>query len=302
MIAKKKDYSALLAPEIVSKLKTLELKAKYVVEGFMVGHHKSPYHGFSAEFSEHRPYNQGDPIRNIDWRVYAKTERFFIKRFEDETNLISHIVLDSSASMNFKREGEITKFEYGKILAASLSYLLIGQQDAVGFTLFSDKINAYLPPRANRVYLKEILTRVNNAQPASQTATEKCLVEVAQKIKKKGLIVIISDFFDEPESIVTALKLFHYKKNEVIVFQILDPAEIGFSFTKDSVFVDMETGEELTTQPYQIQKAYQLAMQDYLNKLSGECLNHGIDYNLITTTTPFDKALFSYFRKRSRMN
>ncbi len=302
MSDKSKDYSALLDPAVVSKLKTLELKAKYVVEGFMVGHHKSPYHGFSAEFSEHRPYNQGDPIRNIDWKAYAKTERFYIKQFEDETNLISHIILDSSASMNFKRAGSISKFEYGKILAASLSYLLINQQDAVGFTLFSDALNVYLPPKANRVYLKEILTKVNNARPGEKTSTEKCLVEVARKIKKKGLIVIISDFFDDLDSIITALKLFHYKKNEVIVFQILDDAEIDFSFYKDSVFVDMETAEELTTQPYQIQKSYQTAMKEFLSNLSNQCLNHGIDYNLITTTTPFDKALFSYFRKRSKMN
>ncbi len=297
-----KEYSKLLSPEVVSKLKTLELKAKYVVEGFMVGHHKSPYHGFSAEFSEHRPYNQGDPIRNIDWKAYAKTERFFIKRFEEETNLISHILLDSSASMNFKREGEITKFEYGRILAASLSYLLINQQDAVGFSLFSNKLQITLPPKANRVYLKEILTNLSNIKPSESTTTEKCLQQVAETIKKKGLIIVISDFFDELDSVVRALKLFRYKQNEVIVFQILDPAEINFSFSKDAVFVDLETREEISTQPYQIQKSYQLAMKEFLRKISEQCLNHGIDYNLVTTDMPFDKALFAYFRKRSRIN
>ncbi len=298
----KVNYNELLSPAVVSKIKTLELRAKYVVEGFMVGHHKSPYHGFSAEFSEHRPYNQGDPIRNIDWKAYAKTEKFFIKQFEEETNLISHIILDSSASMNFKREGSLTKFEYGKILAASLSYLLINQQDAVGLTLFSDKVNLSLPPRANRVYLKEILTGINNANVGEKTATGKSLSKVASGIKKKGLIIVLSDFFDDLDSVITSLKLFRYKKNEVIVFQILDPAEIDFSFSRDSVFVDLETKEEVSTQPYQIRRTYQLAMQEFLKRISSECLNHGIDYNLITTDTPFDKALFSYFRKRNKMN
>ncbi len=291
-----------LEPSLVSKLKSLELKAKTVVEGFKVGLHRSPYHGFSAEFSEHKPYMQGDPIKNIDWKIYGKTDKFFIKQFEEETNLSCHILLDISSSMDYKEKGEITKLEYGTILAASLSYLMIQQQDAVGLSLYSDKIESYLTPKASRVYLHTILSSLHNINSTNKTETASCLNSIAQKIKKRGLVIVISDFFDSPDEILSALKHFKYKKNEVIVFQILDPIEKSFAFGNDAVFVDKETSEEITTQPYQIQKAYQSAMKDYLHQLKSDCLNNKIEYNLIETTTAFDKALFSYFKKRARMN
>ncbi len=292
-----------LDPSFVSKIKSLELKAKTVVEGFKVGLHKSPYHGFSVEFSEHKPYMQGDPIKNIDWKIYGKSDKFFIKQFEEETNLICHILLDVSASMDYKHQAQLTKLEYGTTLAASLSYLMIQQQDAVGMSFYSDKIEKYLPPKATRVYLHTILSLLQNVnQNGNKTETAVCLNSIAQKIKKRGLVIIISDFFDDVGKVISALKHFKYKKNEVIVFQILDPIEKSFAFGNDAIFVDKETSEEITTQPYQIQKAYQSAMNDYLTKLKSECLNNKIEYNLIDTTTSFDKALFSYFKKRVRMN
>ena len=298
---RKNDFKRFLDPSIISKLKTLDLKARFVVEGFMVGLHKSPYHGFSAEFSEHRAYNQGDPIRNIDWKIYARKERFFIKQYEEETNLIAHVLLDSSNSMSFKRGGRISKFEYGKILAASLSYLLINQQDSVGFALYSDKIETYLKPKSNRVYLKEILVKINNSEPANKTATAESLNLIARAIKKRGLVVIISDFLDDYQSIISALKLFYYKKNEIILFQILDPFELSFAFDKDALFVDLETEERLSTQPQLIQKSYLEELNNFLSVFQNECRNYGIDYNLITTDAPFDKALLSFFNKRKRM-
>jgi len=295
-------FKNLLDPSLVSKLKSLELKAKTVVEGFKVGLHRSPYHGFSVEFSEHKPYTQGDPIKNIDWKVYGKSDKFFIKQFEEETNLSCHILLDISASMNYKEIGEITKLEYGITLAASLSYLMNQQQDAVGLSLYSDKIENYLPPKAARVYLHSILSSLQNINPVNKTETGDCLNSIAQKIKKRGLVIVISDFFDSTESILSALKHFKYKKNEVIVFQLLDPVEKSFAFGNDAVFVDKETEEEITTQPYQIQKSYQTAMAEFLHTLKSECLNNKIEYNLIETTTPFDKALFAYFKKRVKLN
>lgn len=291
-----------LDPAFISKLNSLELKARYVVEGFMVGLHKSPYHGFSVEFSQHRSYMQGDPIKNIDWNVYAKSDKYFIKQYEEETNLISHINLDISASMDYKHSGKITKLEYGNILAASLIYIMIQQQDAVGLSLYSDKIENYLPPKSTRVYSKNLMKAIEATGPSNKTDTAKCLNSIADKIKRRGLVVIISDLFDDPETMLTTIKKFHFKKNEVIVFQILDPVEQSFAFGKDAIFIDKETREEMTTQPYQIQKAYQEAMKNYLDRLKSECLGSGIEYNLITTTTPFDKALLSYFRKRSRLN
>lgn len=302
MAVKSQDYKKFLDPFVISKLKTLELKARMVVEGFKVGLHRSPYHGFSVEFSEHRPYMQGDAFKNIDWKVYAKSERYFIKQYEEETNLICNIFVDISKSMNYSHTSKITKLDYATILAAALAYVMIDQQDSVGLAIYSDKIHSYLPPKSNRVYLKTILSVLNKIKPEGLTSTFRCLDSVADKIKKRGLTIIISDFFDDLNSILNALKHIHFKKNEVIVFQILDPIEKNFGFDSDSIFVDIETGEEITTQPHQIQRAYQQAMSEYLSKLKSECLNYGIEYNLIDTNQPFDRALISYFAKRAKLN
>ena len=302
MAVKAQDFRKFLDPAIVSKLKTLELRARMVVEGFMVGLHKSPYHGFSVEFSQHRPYMQGDSLKNVDWKVFAKSEKYFIKQFEEETNLISHIFLDVSKSMDFKCDGKVTKLDYATNLAAALSYTMINQQDSVGLVTYAEKIQSYLPPKSNRIYLTNLLTALAQAKPEGKTSISRCLESVAEKIKKRGLTIIISDFFDDIETTISALKQIHFKKNEVIVFQILDPIEKSFGFDRDAIFVDMETSEKLTSQPHHIQKAYQEAMTEFLNRIKSECLNLGIEYNLIETTQPFDKALMSYFSKRAKLS
>jgi uncharacterized protein (DUF58 family) len=296
-----RDYRNLLDPSFISKLNSLELKARFVVEGFMVGLHKSPYHGFSVEFSEHRAYMQGDNLKDVDWKVFGKTEKYFIKQYEEETNLRSYIFLDTSNSMSYNSGNNISKLNYSLTLAAALSYLMIHQQDAVGLTLYSEKINKYLPPKSSRAYLQEILKSLANATASEKTNTAECMSEGAEKLKRRGLVVIISDFYDDINSVLRALKHFSYKKNEVIVFQILDPMEKTFSFGKDAIFKDLETGDELTTQPYQIQKAYREAMREFTNRIKTECLNSNIDYNLIETSDPYDKALLRYIQKREKL-
>lgn len=298
---KNNGYRKYLDPSAVSKLASLELKAKTVVEGFMVGLHRSPYHGFSVEFSEHRPYMQGDPLKDIDWKIYGKSDRYYIKQYEEETNLIAHIFLDVSKSMNFKNRGSITKLEYGKILAASLAYLLVQQQDAVGLGLYSDKIESFLPPKSSRVYLQNILKNIHNVKSSSKTNTAGSLESISDKIKRRGMVILISDFFDDVNAILNILKKLHYQKNDIIVFQILDPVEADFAFDRNAVFVDLETGEEMTTQPHQIRKAYGDAFKQFLSKLKKECLNYGIEYNLINTNEPFDTALLSFIKRRSKL-
>jgi uncharacterized protein (DUF58 family) len=295
------DYKAFLNPAIISKLNTLELKARMVVEGFMVGLHKSPYHGFSVEFSQHRPYMQGDDLKNVDWKVYGKTEKYYIKQYEEETNLKSHIILDTSRSMDFKSESNISKLNYAIILAAALSYLMIKQQDAVGLVLYAERVHKLLPPKASRTYLQEILKQLSSLSAADKTNTSSSLGEIAEKIRRRGLVIIISDFFDDIDTVIKSLKKFSYKKNEVIVFQILDPLEKSFAFGRDAIFKDMETLEEMTTQPFQIQKAYREAMEEFTGKIKRECLNANFDYNLIDTSTPFDTALYTYIQKRTRL-
>ena len=299
---KRSDLTKLLYPSVIAKLKSLELQARTVVEGFMVGYHKSPYHGFSAEFSQHRPYMQGDSIKDLDWKVFAKSEKYFIKQYEEETNLLAHVIIDTSKSMDYKSEGEITKFEYAKVLGASFIYLLLKQQDAVGLALYSNELKSYLRPKSKRTYLNQLLAEIEKFSPKSETKTSVSISTIADKITKRGLVVIISDFLDDPKEILNSLKKFYYKKNEVLVFHILDPVEINFNFKNDSIFIDMETNEELTTQPVQIQKAYYSEMQSYLTEIKTGCAKYGFDYNLVETTSSYDNALMSFFKKRKRLN
>lgn len=298
---KQSDFRKFLDPSVIAKLKNLELKARAVVEGFMVGYHKSPYHGFSVEFSQHRPYMQGDPIKNLDWKVYAKSERYYIKQYEEETNLVANIILDSSKSMDFKYSGDISKFEYAKILAASFSYLLLKQQDAVGLALYSDEVKKYIRPKSKRTHLKQILTEIDSTRAAGTTKTSVSFNKIIENINLRGIVIVISDFLDNADEVLDALKKFHYKKNEVIIFHVLDPIEKSFGFSKDSIFVDMETGEEMNTQPIQIQKAYSDTMQDYLSHIKNGCRKYGFDYNLVDTKTSFDIAVMSFFKKRARL-
>jgi uncharacterized protein (DUF58 family) len=295
------EYRNLLDPSIISKINSLELRARLVVEGFMVGLHKSPYHGFSVEFTQHRPYMQGDSLKDVDWKAYGKTEKYFIKQYEEETNLKSYILLDISRSMQFSSGDNVSKLDYASTLVAALSYLMMRQQDAFGLTLYSDRIVQYLHPKATRPYLQQILKSLTSIKAADTTNTAACLNSVAEKIKRKGLVIIVSDLFDDVDLVITALKHFSYQKNEIIVFQILDPIERSFAFGKDAVFKDMESEEEITTQPFQIQKAYKNAIEEFIGKIKKECLNSNIDFNLIETSTPFDKALMSYIQKRKKL-
>ena len=238
----------ILTPDIISRLNNLSLKARFVVEGFIVGLHKSPYHGFSVEFSEHRAYGAGDEIRHVDWKLWGKTDRFFIKQFEEETNLKSYLLLDQSLSMMYKSD-TVSKLEYAQILAASLGYLMLKQQDAVGLTLFDDQIRVNIPARSKRSHLNVILSQMQNINAGPETSISPVLHQTAETIKKRGLIILISDLFDDPEDILAGLQHFRYKGHEVVVFHILDPQELKLNFSQRTRFRGMESGEEIITDP-----------------------------------------------------
>lgn len=280
----------------------MELRARLVVEGFITGLHKSPYHGFSVEFTEHRPYMPGDDIKHIDWKAYGKTDRYFIKQFEEETNLKSYIILDVSKSMDYASKGSLRKIEYASYVAAALSYLMVEQRDAVGLTIYDEEVRTSLPPRATKSYLKQLLIELENIRPGNKTGTATSLHVVAERIKRRGLVIVLSDLFDDPHQVTTALKHFRHKGNEVIVMQVLDPMERSFAFGTDAIFKDMETQEELMTQPWHIQKAYQQSFQEFLEGYKREFRENAIDYVLLDTATPFDKALFEYLNKRKRIH
>jgi uncharacterized protein (DUF58 family) len=291
-----------LDPDFVSNLKNLDFIARMIVEGFLVGLHKSPYHGFSVEFSEHRQYMPGDNIKTIDWKVYSRTNRFYIKQFEEETNLKAYILLDVSGSMQYT-SGKISKLQYAKFLAASLSYLLINQRDAVGLATFSDRLHQFLPPKASPGYLNYILKALSSQDAVQkETKISEVLHEMAEKIKRRGLIIILSDFlYEDPKRILEGLKHFRHYKHEILVFNILDPNDRFFKFQNETTFVDLETGEKLKTQPYFIREQYQKKVEEFYGLLQRECQNFNIDFQNIYTNETFDKALFRYLLKRKRM-
>jgi uncharacterized protein (DUF58 family) len=296
------DYRKYLQPSTISRIQGIELKARLVVEGFITGLHKSPYHGFSIEFAEHRQYMPGDEIKFIDWKVYGRTDRYYVKQYEDETNLRCTILVDSSASMNFASKGNITKFDYASYLAAAMAFLMMKQQDAAGLALYDTELRKYLPARSKTSYIQELLKALGDATPTHQTGTASALSQVAERISRRGLVIILSDFFDSMDSIVPALKRFRHNNHEVLAFHILDPRERDFNFGMDAVFKDMETGEELTTQPYQIKTSYAEAMQHFTDTLKKECRERNIDYMLLDTAQPFDTALVQYLNKRQKIS
>ena len=290
-----------LQPEILSALDNMELRARLVVEGIIAGMHRSPYHGFSAEFAEHRQYMPGDEIRHIDWKVYAKTDRYYVKQFEEETNLKAYILLDSSASMNFKSKGPVSKFEYASYFVSALAFMLMKQRDAVGLLTFDETIRQYLPPRSTKSYLFEIWRQLERAVPSKKTHIAGTLHEMAERIKRRGLIILISDLLDNPAEIMSGLKHFRHRNHEVLVFQTLDPYEISFDFSRNAIFEDMETGEKIAAQPWHIRQNYQQRMADFVHNYKMACRENGIDYMLMNTSHSLEKSLFEFLVKRKRI-
>ncbi|HTO93506.1 MAG TPA: DUF58 domain-containing protein [Bacteroidota bacterium] len=291
-----------LNPRVVTRLANMELRARLVVEGFITGLHRSPYHGFSVEFAEHRQYMPGDAIRFVDWKIYGRTDRYYIKQYEEETNLRSTIVLDTSLSMGYASGDGVSKLEYGASLAAALAYLMIRQQDAVGLACFDEELRSYLPPHTTRAYLRRLLINLKNARPSGKTGAARSLHQAADRMKRRGLVIVISDLLDDPAGVIGALKHFRHKKNEVIVMHVLDPLERTFAFGSDAVFRDVETAERITTLPWQIQASYRGAMARFLEAYKRECREHAIDYVMMDTATPFDVALTEYLARRERLH
>lgn len=293
-----KPSPAYLSPETVARLGSMELRARLVVEGFITGLHRSPFHGFSAEFSEHRQYRHGDELKHIDWKIYGRSDRYYVKQYEDETNLRATICVDMSASMNYTSGGTITKFEYATFLAAALSYLVLQQRDAAGLALYNTDVQTFLPPRSKQSYVRELIRALESAMPSNGTGTSVALHHVAEKLGRRGLVVVISDCFDQPDSILDALRHFRHNQHEVLLFQVLDPREVDFAMGSAAVFRDMESGQELTTHPQQLQRSYQVAMETFCRHLKQGCHAQNIDYVRMITDQPFDAALREYLVKR----
>jgi uncharacterized protein (DUF58 family) len=288
-----------LDPAVIARLGTLELKARTIVEGFLSGLHRSPFKGFSVEFAEYRQYIHGDDLATIDWKVYARSDRYYVKKFEEETNLDCHVLLDVSGSMAYGSKG-LTKLEYGACLAASIAYLMNRQRDAVGLAAFDDRIVEMLPASARPGHLRAVLLTLDRLRPGAHTNVAKPLHQLADSLGKRGMVVLISDLLDDPEAVIRGVKHFHYRGTDVIVFHVLDPDEIDFPFERASRFEDLETGEEVLAVPGRVREHYVREMGSMLERYRRELGSSGIDYQLLRTTDHLELALMSYLSSRGR--
>ena len=299
-----------LDPKVISKLNNIEIKARMIVEGFITGLHKSPFHGFSVEFAEHRPYNNGEPLKNIDWKVYGKTDKLFTRKYEEETNLRCYIALDVSDSMRYPTTG-ISKLEYSAYLAAAFSYLMVQQRDAVGLTLFDNALRYYARPKSRQSYLIQLFKELEQvvAQKASfnsRSAQAPVIHQLAQKISRRGLVILLTDFFSniQPlDELFPALQHLRHNNHDVMIFHILHRAtETQFDFPNQPLILrDLETNEQIHVQPQQIKPYYQEMLQEYTATIKRKCREFNIELIEIDTDTPYDKALTDYLVKRKIM-
>lgn len=289
-----------LDPAGLNRVGNLELIAKQVVEGFLTGRHRSPFHGFSVEYLDHRPYTPGDDLRGLDWKMLARSDKYQVKLYEDETNLRAYILLDCSESMAFK-SGEIDKLSYGCYLAAALSYLLIRQNDAVGLLLFDDKVREYIPPKAHPTQFRRVLQSLDKLKPGGETNVGSVLHEAAERTKRRGLIILISDLIDNEDKIADGLQHFRHNNHEVIVFHTMDDAELTFPYDRLTRFKDMEGAGRVVANPKSLRRRYLERIKAFTDRVKNDCFERKISYNLANTTLPYDRFLAAYLDKRSRI-
>ena len=288
-----------LDPEVIRQVERLDLKARFIVEGFLAGLHASPFQGFSVEFSEHRKYVPGDDIRTVDWTVFAKTDKLYVKKYQAETTMECHLVVDTSGSMGYGYASRVTKFEYAIYLAAALSFLMIHQQDSVGLITFSEELHQYLRPHSKRSHLINILGELARVKPTGESYIETCLHDVAELVRARGLVIIMSDLLSDPEPIKEALHHLKFKGHDVIVFHIFDHAETNFPFEGLHRFREPETGEELQVDASAFREAYLEAIDAFIADYRDTCLRAKIDYMQMDTAVPFDRALTTFLINRS---
>jgi uncharacterized protein (DUF58 family) len=288
-----------LDPAVLARLGTLDLRARTIVEGFLSGLHRSPFRGFSVEFAEYRQYLPGDDISSIDWKVYARSDRYYVKKFEEDTNLDCYLLLDVSASMGYASHG-LTKLEYGSMLAASLAYLMNRQRDAVGLTAFDERIVSMLPPGARPRHLHQLLLELERLRLGTGTNVAKPLQVLADGIAKRGMIVLISDLLDDPDAVIDGIRPFRFRWTDVIVFHVLDRDELTFPFERATRFRDIEGSEEVMAVPAVVRADYLAELNRTIERFRREFGSIGIDYRLLDTSEPLESALMAYLATRTR--
>jgi len=289
-----------LDPELLARVGSLELLARTVVEGFMSGLHRSPFTGFSTEFTEYRQYNPGDDLRYLDWRLLARTDRYFIKKYRADTNTQCHLLIDTSASMNYAHASSVTKLQYAQFLAASLAYLLNRQQDAVGLVGFADKVHTHVPARNRTGHMRTIFGNLSLLQPGGETDLAASLHQLAEILTRRGIVVVISDFYDQPDRLGEAFQHLRFKGHDTVAFQVLDQNELDFDFN-DAVLLleDAETQEQMPVLPDVVMDGYRERMRRHVDDMRLCAASNNVDYELLTTKQPLDFALLSFLSRRA---
>ncbi len=293
------NYQKYLNPQTLASLEGLDLQARMIVEGYVAGMHPSPFHGFSVEFAEHREYVPGDDIRHVDWKVWSKTDKLYLKQYEEETNLLLYLLLDTSESMSYASGQNVSKLKYAQFIAASLAYMVLQQQDSVGLAIFDDMVRRHLKPAGQPTHLKELLHVMDTTPAREKSDLGIVFHDLAERFKKRGVVVILSDLFDDVPRIMAGLKHLRHRRHEVIVFHILDPAELEFPFRQTTLFKGMEGLPEILTEPYALRRAYQAEISAYLAEIKKGCQMINIDYVPLRTDQELDTALSSYIASRA---
>jgi uncharacterized protein (DUF58 family) len=291
-----------LKPEVINQIKRLDLRAQFVVKGFLQGLHASPFHGFSVEFSEHRRYSHGDDPKDIDWLVYAKTDKYYVKKFEAETNITGYLMMDLSESMAYTYRQDLTKFDYAICLAASLAYLMVSQQDPVGLVTFDEKIRDSVPPRSRRTQLGTLISQLAKAKPQGTTDIAQSITQLAAMLRHRSLVMIFSDLLTDTEPVIQSLRRLRHRGHDVILFHILDEAEVKFPFSGMVELEDPESHSKLEVDADFSRKDYLEQMNAFRDEFREESFRSGIDYVPLDTSMQFDKALMEYLlARRGRM-
>ncbi|WP_240907037.1 DUF58 domain-containing protein [Paludisphaera rhizosphaerae] len=293
------NYQSYLDPQTLASVQGLDLQARLLVEGYVAGMHPSPYHGFSVEFAEHREYVPGDDVRHVDWKVWSKTDKLYLKQYEEETNLLLYLLLDTSESMSYSAEGRVTKFKYAQFVVAALAYMILQQQDSVGLALFDDAVRRYLKPAGQPSHLKEIVHLLDVTPARDKSDLGAVLHDLSERFKKRGIVAIFSDLLDDPAKVIAGLKHFRHRRHEVIVFHVLDPDEVNFPFRDPMLFQGMEDLGEIAADPSAIAAAYRREVSAYLDELKKGCRMIDIDYVPLRTDQPLDVALSAYLAARA---
>lgn len=296
---KQQELDSLLDPATIAKAESLGLNARYIVEGYMAGEHQSPYRGFAIEFSQHREYTPGDDIRHLDWKVLARTDRHYIKQYEQETNYVAHVLLDGSESMKYA-SGKVSKLQYGKMMVACLAYLIMAQRDAVAMALFDTTVRDYVPRSDNKASIHHLLTRLAAFEPKEQTNIASVLHDMARQIRRKGIVILVSDFFDDEQAVLDGIQHLRFGGSEVIVFHVMDPYELEFPFMGLVEFEGLEQIPKILTRPAEIRRTYLNEIEGFRQRLRNGCERNNCHYVMVNTAHSLHEVLTGYLSFRAR--